>query len=279
MISGLRYLHSQTPPVVHGNINAGKIFIDAAGTAKIGEFGLAMSTMAFPDLVPSISHAGLVRWMSPELFSPDGQAVKPTVKSDIWALGCTFLEVMTRKLPYFQYKHDAKVTQKILEGELPDPQYRDKWQTDNPMDSAIWNMMGQCWNNFSALRPDCKALLDQCVFAPFSQGSFRVVDHDDLQSNVTTLTTLSESLPALGPNYTDHSERTTYPPVPQLEVPGYHFDEPFELSPDDDEYETDFGVSRYGPPTPISTGGVEESGERSEAQFDAPPTKEAEPDT
>ncbi|KAG8703726.1 hypothetical protein FRC08_002666 [Ceratobasidium sp. 394] len=159
MINGLLYLHTQTPPIVHGNINAGKIFVDATGTAKIGEFGLAASTMAFPDLVPSISHAGLVRWMSPERFAPDEQAAKPTVNSDIWALGCTFLEILTRKLPYFQYKHDAKVTQRILQGELPDlqPQVDDRTATNN----TIWNIMHQCWEKSPALRPDCRTLLEQ----------------------------------------------------------------------------------------------------------------------
>jgi serine/threonine protein kinase len=71
----------------------GKIFVDVSGTLKVGEFGLAASTMEFPDIVPGVSHAGLVRWMSPERFDPDEYTAKPTVYSDVWALGCTIHEV------------------------------------------------------------------------------------------------------------------------------------------------------------------------------------------
>lgn len=75
-------------------LTEGKLFIDAKGTTKIGEFGLAALCDPFSSFVPSVSLSGLVRWLSPELLDMDlDSEVKPTTASDIWALGCVFLEV------------------------------------------------------------------------------------------------------------------------------------------------------------------------------------------
>lgn len=72
----------------------GKVFIDAQGRTKIGEFGLAALCYHIAPLVPSVTFTGFSRWMSPELFDlgPDGD-VRPTLASDVWALACTMYEV------------------------------------------------------------------------------------------------------------------------------------------------------------------------------------------
>lgn len=111
-MEGLDYLHSRTPPIVHGNLNAvsrhkernfqllhkllaqGKLFIDAGGITKIGEFGLAALCQPFAAFVPSVSFVGLSRWLSPELLDVDLDTTpEPTTASDIWALGCVLFEV------------------------------------------------------------------------------------------------------------------------------------------------------------------------------------------
>lgn len=39
-LSGLRFLHEQTKPIVHGNLKPSNIFIDLNGTVRIAEFGI-----------------------------------------------------------------------------------------------------------------------------------------------------------------------------------------------------------------------------------------------
>ncbi|KAF8607090.1 kinase-like protein [Ceratobasidium sp. AG-I] len=159
IFSGLNYLHSHTPPIVHGNINAGKIFIDNNGSAIVGEFGLAVSTMEFPHLVPAVSHTGLVRWLSPEMFGGREQIVRPTIYSDIWSLGCTLFEVVAGKLPYFQYKHDVKVTQRILSGDLPGTREDTVLPTSHPAGwEPVWEVIDACWCPTPPLRPRCHQL-------------------------------------------------------------------------------------------------------------------------
>ncbi|KAG8715196.1 hypothetical protein FRC09_016826 [Ceratobasidium sp. 395] len=121
ILEGMDYLHSQNPPIVHGCLRADKIFISADGTAKIGEFGLSFLTRDFALHAHSISQAGLSRWMSPELVNidPDTGTVVPTTASDIWALACTLLEIMSSEVPYNKYQHELKVRRAIIRGEQP----------------------------------------------------------------------------------------------------------------------------------------------------------------
>ncbi|KAG8688387.1 hypothetical protein FRC08_011464 [Ceratobasidium sp. 394] len=121
ILDGLAYLHSHDPPITHGNLNPGKIFVTSNGRVKIGEFGLAASTVGFSHLVPAVSFNGLVRWMSPEQLQLEAasQGGPVPTKSDVWSLGCTMFEIITGQLPYSKYKHDAKFTQRIMKGEPP----------------------------------------------------------------------------------------------------------------------------------------------------------------
>ncbi|KAG8730697.1 hypothetical protein FRC11_006064, partial [Ceratobasidium sp. 423] len=97
ILAGLEYLHTHDPPITHGNINAGKLFVDAEGNTKIGEFGLAALCYPLAPLASSITFTGFSRWMSPELLDvdldDDDAVTVSTTYSDIWALGCTIFEV------------------------------------------------------------------------------------------------------------------------------------------------------------------------------------------
>ncbi|KAG8711312.1 hypothetical protein FRC09_020662, partial [Ceratobasidium sp. 395] len=93
VLGGMKHLHTLASPIVHGSLNAGKLFVSRDGTTKIGEFGLAALCHPVAALVPSVNLAGLSRWLSPELIDfGDGDVAKPTKASDVWALGCTLFE-------------------------------------------------------------------------------------------------------------------------------------------------------------------------------------------
>ncbi|KAG9091958.1 hypothetical protein FS749_016120 [Ceratobasidium sp. UAMH 11750] len=84
VLAGVQYLHQHSPPIVHGNINAGKIFVDCHGKTAIGEFGLAALCSPFAAYAPSVSFTGLTRWFSPELLDNDVDYIPhPTLVSDI----------------------------------------------------------------------------------------------------------------------------------------------------------------------------------------------------
>ncbi|CUA69862.1 Serine/threonine-protein kinase flr-4 [Rhizoctonia solani] len=146
ILAGLEYLHTLNPPIVHGNINTGKLFIDSAGRTKIGEFGLAALCYPLAPLASAITFTGFSRWMSPELLDMDPDDETPTVPSmpsDIWALGCTIFEIIADKLPYFEYTHDIKIQRAILKGETPGS--RHSLVGDDAFGCRLWPILESCW--------------------------------------------------------------------------------------------------------------------------------------
>ncbi|XP_020584702.1 mitogen-activated protein kinase kinase kinase 1-like [Phalaenopsis equestris] len=92
ILNGLRYLHERN--VVHRDIKCANILVHANGSVKLADFGLAKEMSNLNDLK---SCKGSVYWMAPEVVNP-----KKTYgyAADIWSLGCTVLEMLTRQIPY-----------------------------------------------------------------------------------------------------------------------------------------------------------------------------------
>ncbi|CAE6457707.1 unnamed protein product [Rhizoctonia solani] len=163
VLAGLYYLHSQSSPVVHGCIRMDKLFVDANGTTKIGEFGLASLLGDFEFFAPSITQAGQVRWMSPELLQTNtDQRPIPTTASDIWALGCTLFEIVSGKLPYSKYKHDLRTRHEIVSKKAPGlPE-----NLLHPDFAAVWTLITSCWEWDHEQRPSVHKLV-QYIYLPF----------------------------------------------------------------------------------------------------------------
>ncbi|CAF1702723.1 unnamed protein product [Brassica napus] len=58
-------------------------------------------------------------WMAPEVINPN-RTYKYGSSADIWSLGCTVLEMLTRKVPYCDLKNPNQALLRIGKGELPD---------------------------------------------------------------------------------------------------------------------------------------------------------------
>ncbi|KAI7736115.1 hypothetical protein M8C21_011181 [Ambrosia artemisiifolia] len=91
ILSGLNYLHERK--VVHRDIKCAKILVDASGSVKLADFGLAIAS-ALNGMQPS---KGSAHWMAPEVYQ---QGKDCGFAADIWSLGCTVLEMFTSKHPY-----------------------------------------------------------------------------------------------------------------------------------------------------------------------------------
>ncbi|ONI34915.1 hypothetical protein PRUPE_1G505700 [Prunus persica] len=92
ILQGLKYLHDRR--VIHRDIKCANILVHANGSVKLADFGLA-KTIQMNDI---ISCQGTAYWMAPEVVNRKHQGYG--LPADIWSLGCTVLEMLTRRFPY-----------------------------------------------------------------------------------------------------------------------------------------------------------------------------------
>ncbi|XP_051124302.1 mitogen-activated protein kinase kinase kinase 1-like [Andrographis paniculata] len=108
ILHGLKYLHDRN--VVHRDIKCANILVGADGLVKLADFGLAKATK----LTDVNSCKGTAFWMAPEVVGN----LSYGLAADIWSLGCTVLEMLTRRFPYSNFEWMAALF-KIGNGERP----------------------------------------------------------------------------------------------------------------------------------------------------------------
>lgn len=89
---GLAYLHSQTPPICHGNIKPENVLINDSDEATLSDFGLSRLLESFiPHTRLAASGEVLVgsSYMAPELWAEE----KSTCEGDVYAFGGLILIV------------------------------------------------------------------------------------------------------------------------------------------------------------------------------------------
>jgi len=99
ILIGLSYLHRQN--VCHRDIKGSNILVAANGVLKLSDFG-ASKLIESKSTVSSTSLGicGTPAYMAPELIS--GTVTRENIfKTDIWAFGCTMVELITGKVPWF----------------------------------------------------------------------------------------------------------------------------------------------------------------------------------
>lgn len=92
ILDGLDYLHSKD--VVHCDIKLANVLSTKTGDIKLTDFGVSINMSGKSTVQGGVN--GTPNWLAPEVISLRGTSKA----SDIWALGCTILEMITGRPPY-----------------------------------------------------------------------------------------------------------------------------------------------------------------------------------
>jgi len=92
VLEGLAYLQEQK--IIHRDIKCSNILITKQGCCKLADFGMAGRA---DSQNTKFTVQGSPYWMAPEIIQMEGAGFP----SDIWSVGCSCIELLTSKPPYF----------------------------------------------------------------------------------------------------------------------------------------------------------------------------------
>ena len=115
-LEGFAYAHKQG--LIHRDIKPSNLVRTKANEIKILDFGIAKLVGDLGNkLTKTGSHIGTVYYMSPEQV----RGLELDLRSDIYALGITFYQMLTGLCPYEGLTTEFDVFNKIVGEDLPDP--------------------------------------------------------------------------------------------------------------------------------------------------------------
>ncbi|KIY69665.1 kinase-like protein [Cylindrobasidium torrendii FP15055 ss-10] len=129
---GLKFLHSQDPPIVHADIRGANILVKDDLHCCLADFGLSVfveSTFS-QDQSGTASIKGAWRWLPPEALNTDTGKYLPS--RDIYSLGCTIIEIFTGNAPFPSLKEHQVARQVIMGHSPPIP-------INVPAPEGLWN--------------------------------------------------------------------------------------------------------------------------------------------
>ena len=119
ILEGVAYLHANG--ITHRDIKSKNILLDASQNIKLADFGLSKEIKPAPSAQHTVG-VGSNRYKAPEIFTK-----KYDCKVDIWSVGCTVVEILTKHPPWHELD-EIKLTREI----------------DNPNSYPSYNLPEDC---------------------------------------------------------------------------------------------------------------------------------------
>ncbi|RXG55114.1 Dual specificity mitogen-activated protein kinase kinase 2 [Armadillidium vulgare] len=113
-LTALNYLKEKLK-LIHRDVKPSNILLDRRGNIKLCDFGISGHLV---DSIAKTRDAGCRPYMAPERIDP-AQARGYDVRSDVWSLGITLMELATGSFPYPKWNSVFEQLTQVVQGEPP----------------------------------------------------------------------------------------------------------------------------------------------------------------
>ncbi|KAK9478709.1 kinase-like domain-containing protein [Lipomyces japonicus] len=159
VLQGLVYLHDEG--VIHRDIKGANILTTKEGIVKLADFGVATRASDDSQVV------GTPNWMAPEIILLNGA----TIASDIWSVGCTIIELILGKPPYYELEQMQALYRIVHDAHPPLP---------TGLSPLLEDFLLKCFEKDSDSRMSARELLRH----PWIQSSKVEEDYDEAVQTV-----------------------------------------------------------------------------------------------
>jgi len=115
IVKALRYLQ-ETLRVIHRDVKPSNVLLSKDGQVKLCDFGISGQLV---DSLAKTIDAGCKPYMAPERIDPARNKKGYDVKSDVWSLGITMIEVATGDFPYDTWRNPFQQLKQVVDDPSP----------------------------------------------------------------------------------------------------------------------------------------------------------------
>merc|ERR1719507_529034 len=153
-VNALTYLKEKLK-IMHRDVKPSNILLDKTGAIKLCDFGISGQLV---DSIAKTRDAGCRPYMAPERIDPQ-RAKGYDVRSDVWSLGITLIELSTGRFPYPKWNSVFEQLQQVVHGDPPRLDPREKEMNRFTIDFV--NFVNTCLIKDEQQRPKYTQLLKQ----------------------------------------------------------------------------------------------------------------------
>ncbi|KAG1703680.1 Dual specificity mitogen-activated protein kinase kinase 3 [Nymphon striatum] len=168
VVKALHYLHSNLK-VIHRDVKPSNILINRVGQVKICDFGISGHLV---NSVAKTLDAGCKPYMAPERVNPGKNNRGYDIRSDVWSLGISMLEMATGNFPYKKWANPFEQLKQVVEE--PPPRLTEDKYSDDFKDFIV-----KCLQKSVESRPNYSQLLEH----PF------ITTHENMETDVSSFVT------------------------------------------------------------------------------------------
>lgn len=150
-VKALNYLKEELK-IIHRDVKPSNILLDRGGNIKLCDFGISGQLV---DSIARTRDAGCRPYMAPERIDPQ-RAKGYDVRSDVWSLGITLMEVATGHFPYPKWSSVFEQLYQVVQG---DPPRLTSIHNANTFTAEFVDFVNTCLMKDETLRPKYNKLL------------------------------------------------------------------------------------------------------------------------